>query len=264
MLDPREASLKELIFGSAFVVLLLAISIIFFFIVYQKRLLAERLRLQAVESDYQRQLLTSSVDVQEKERIRIGQDLHDEIGSSLSAIKMLVGQITMHNNESEELISTITQGIGNTINDVRNIANNLYPSVLAKFGLADALQYLINMLSAGNNLAIELDTDNSFELSFEYELAVYRIIQELANNALKHAKANHLIISVKSAENNLLLIVKDDGCGFDADKIRDLKQTGIGLKSIQTRISILQADLHITSKKDKGTAVEIKIPLINN
>lgn len=264
MLDPGETNLKELIFGGVFVVLLLAISIVVFFVVYQKRLLTERLRLQALESDYQRQLLSSSVEVQEKERMRIGQDLHDEIGSSLSAIKMLIGQIEATNDEGEALISTINQGLGNTINDVRNIANNLYPSVLAKFRLPDALRYLANLLSMGSSVVIELITDHSFNLSSEYELAVYRIVQELANNALKHANANHLLIRVTSADNYLFLLVKDDGGGFDANKVRDLKQSGIGLKSVQTRISILQADLHIMSESDQGTTVEIKIPLINS
>jgi len=241
--------------------LLLAISIVIFFVIYQKRLLSEQLRLQKLQDDYQRQLLTSSVDVQEKERIRIGQDLHDEIGSSLSAIKMLTNQLLIDDEESSQLISGIRDGLSNTINDVRNIANNLFPSVLSKFGLVDALQHLATILSAGSSVAIDLITEKTFALSFEYELAIYRILQELINNALKHANAKNLEIKLSQLGNNILLIVKDDGCGFDATTVSDLKYAGIGIKSIQTRVAILQAGMQIVSEKDKGTLIEITIPL---
>jgi len=261
MPEPQEADLKELIFGSVFVMLLLAISIIIFFVIYQRRLLAEQLRLQDLEGDYQKQLLASSIDVQEKERIRIGQDLHDEIGSSLSAIKMLANQIPQRDEESNYLVSGITQGLSNTIQDVRNISNNLFPSVLSKFGLADALQYLVTILSTGSAVTIDLHTDHAFTLSFENELAIYRIIQELVNNSLKHANAKKLAISLNQLENRLLLLVKDDGCGLDTDSIENLKQAGIGMKSIQTRIAILNAEMKIISEKDKGTTTEISIPV---
>jgi signal transduction histidine kinase len=258
--NPKEPELTVLIFGSVLVTLLLAISIVIFFVIYQKRLLNEQQRRQKLQDEYQRQLLTSSIDVQEKERIRIGQDLHDEIGSSLSAIKMLANQLPENDEESRQLVWEIKNGLSNTIGDVRNIANNLFPSVLSKFGLADALQYLVSVLSAGNTVAIDLVTDKAFALSFECELAIYRIIQELTNNALKHANAKNLAISLSQSENRLFLTVKDDGRGFDASTAMDLTQAGIGIKSIQARIAILQAGMKITSEKNRGTLIEINIP----
>ena len=251
----------ELIFGSVLVMLFLAISIVIFFVIYQKRLLKQQLHLQKLQDDYQRQLLSSSVDAQEKERVRIGQDLHDEIGSSLSAIKMLANQLSVSDEESGQLILGIKDGLSHTINDVRNIANNLFPSVLSKFGLTDALKYLVDVLSVGSAVVISFAGDNIPALNFEYELAIYRILQELINNALKHANATNLIIRLNQSGNKILLLVKDDGSGFDTVVATDLKQAGIGIKSIQTRLEVLQAQMKITSEKNKGTLVEISIPL---
>nr|WP_283770006.1 sensor histidine kinase [Mucilaginibacter sp. Bleaf8] len=241
--------------------LLLAIAIVTFFVIYQKRLLKEQRRLQKAKDDYQRQLLNLSITVQEKERIRIGQDMHDEIGSSLSAIKMLVNQLPENDPESDQLISGIKDGLSNTISDVRTIANNLFPSVLTKFGLADALQYQVNLLSAGNILAIDMICDAKFKLNFDYELAIYRILQELINNVIKHANAKSLFIRLNQTDESIFVTVKDDGCGFDTTRIADLKQAGIGIKSVQTRIAAMQAVLKIASEKNKGTVIEINIPL---
>lgn len=193
MHEPKEIALRELIFGGILMMLILAISIIIFFVVYQKRLLAQQLRLQQVQNDYQRELLTSSINAQEKERVRIG---HDEIGSSLSAIKMIVNQIQWHDEDSNKIVNGVKGILSNTINDVRNISINLYPSVLAKFGLADALQNLTTFLQDASTLKIDLITDEAFEIPYEKELAIYRIVQELANNTLKHAQAKKLIIEL--------------------------------------------------------------------
>lgn len=261
MSDPKETELQHLIFGSILVMLLLAVAIITFFIVYQKRLLKEQRRLQKVKDDYQRQLLGFSISIQEKERVRIGQDMHDEIGSALSAIKMLVNQLPNNDIESHQLISGIKNGLSNTISDVRTIANNLFPSVLAKFGLADALHHQVKVLSASNTLKIDMMIDAKFELNYEYELAIYRIMQELINNVINHANAKNLLIILNQTTECILATIKDDGCGFDAEIIEDLIQTGIGIKSIQTRVAAMQATLKITSKKNAGTLIEIHIPL---
>lgn len=261
MSDPKETELQHLIFGSILVMLLLAIAIIAFFVLYQKRLLKEQRRLQKVKDDYQIQLLGFSISIQEKERVRIGQDMHDEIGSSLSAIKMLVNQLPENDMESRRLIAGIKDGLSNTINDVRKIANNLFPSVLAKFGLADALRYHVNVLSASNTLKIDMAIDTKFDLSFEYELSIYRIIQELINNVINHANAKNLFITLNQTAEGILATVKDDGCGFDATITNDLIRTGIGIKSIKTRVAAMQAALKITSKENSGTLIEITIPL---
>jgi signal transduction histidine kinase len=261
MPDPKEIELKELIFGGVFIMLLLATAIVVFFVVYQKRLLAQQLRLQQIQNDYQLQLLTSSIDAQEKERVRIGHDLHDEIGSSLSAIKMMVNQIQWHDDESSHIVLGMKHVLTNTIQDVRNISMNLYPSVLAKFGLVDALQNLATVLSNASNLSVDLATDESFDLPYEKQLAIYRIVQELSNNALKHAQATELNIELKQTNGQLLLVVKDNGCGYDPSAFKAIKQSGIGLKSIEARTAILQANMQIISSKNLGTQIEINIPL---
>jgi signal transduction histidine kinase len=260
MFVPTEFHLKILLLGGVGVLFILALFTILFFFVYQKRLYTAQIHLKELENDYQRQLLSSSIAAQEKERSRIGQDLHDQIGSTLSAIKMLAGQIKTHDEENKNLVSNITHELTNTITDVRHTANNLFPSILSKFGFINALQHLGTLLSAGSDVAVNLFTDETYDLSFDYELAIYRIIQELANNALRHANPSTLDISLHRIDNELRLTVVDNGCGFDANRATVLEQSGIGLKSIRARVAIMQAQLKITSDPGRGTKVEIIIP----
>lgn len=261
MFDSKETELYQLISGSVLLMLLMAIAIVIFFIVYQKRLLNEQSRLQKIQNDYQRQLLNASIAVQEKERIRIGQDMHDEIGSSLSAISMLVSQLPQGQSAETQLVLRIKEGLRDIINDVRNISNNLFPAVLSRFGLADALQHLVDLLSLNNDLAIELDIDSKFKLSFDNELAIYRILQELINNVIKHADAKNLFIRLNQSNGNVHIIVRDDGCGFNITETSEMKHDGIGIKGIQARVAVMQADFQMVSGKNEGTIVEINIPI---
>jgi signal transduction histidine kinase len=259
--NPREAELHQLISGSVFLMLFMAIAIVIFFVVYQKRLLNEQRRLQKIQNDYQRQLLNASIAVQEKERIRIGQDLHDEIGSSLSAISMLISQLPQGQAAEVQLVLRIREGLSDIIKDVRNISNNLFPAVLSRFGLADALQHLADLLSCSHALAIELNIDSEFKLSFDNELAIYRILQELINNVIKHADARNLFIRLNQSNGNVLIIVRDDGCGFNIANISEMKHDGIGLKGIQARVAAMQADFKMVSGINEGTIIEINIPI---
>ncbi|RZK30166.1 MAG: hypothetical protein EOO61_19630, partial [Hymenobacter sp.] len=154
---PEELDLKLMIFGGILLILLLSASVIFFLLAYQKRLLAQQVRLQEVQTDYQRQLLASSIHAEEQERARIGHDLHDGIGSSLSTIKLLINQIQWHDEESHRIVGTVKEIISDTIQDVRSISHNLHPSVLSKFGLSEAIQNLVITVSEASGMEIRYD-----------------------------------------------------------------------------------------------------------
>lgn len=251
-----------MVFGCIMVILLLAISIVIFFIVYQKRLLAQQIKLQSVQHEYQRELLSSSIAAQEKERVRIGQDLHDEIGSSLSTIKLLINQLHYADPEKNPVIANIREILSNTIQDVKNISLNLYPSVLTKFGLAEGLQYLVTVLAQASPIIFSLEADDVTGLNYSEELAFYRIAQELSNNSIKHSGATNVSIKLSQSTTFIELSVSDNGQGFNYPELKGNGQNGIGLKSIEARKEMLKAEMRIDSSAGNGTCIVVRLPLL--
>ncbi|WP_177318696.1 sensor histidine kinase [Chitinophaga sancti] len=251
--------MKYMLFCGILVILFLAISVIIFFIVYQKRLLAQQIRLQSVQHEYQRELLTSSIAAQEKERVRIGHDLHDEIGSSLSTAKLLVNQLNHTDPEKEQLVNSVKEILSHTIQNLKNISLNLYPSVLTKFGLVEGLQYLVSVLSQASPLTFTFDADEISGLELQQELALYRIVQELVNNAIKHSGASDVHLELRQTARFIQLSVRDNGCGFDP---REAGKGGIGLKSIEARKEMLKAEMQIQSVPGEGTCIIVRLPVL--
>lgn len=257
--SPKELEMKYMLFGGIMVILFLAISVIIFFIVYQKRLLAQQIRLQSVQHEYQRELLSSSIAAQEKERVRIGHDLHDEIGSSLSTAKLLVNQLQHTDPEKEHLVNSVKEILSHTIQNLKNISLNLYPSVLTKFGLVEGLQYLVSVLSQASPLTFTFEADEIIGLELQQELALYRIVQELVNNAIKHSGASEVQIELRQTERFIQLSVRDNGCGFNT---QDAGKGGIGLKSIEARKEMLKAEMQIASIPGEGTCIIVRLPVL--
>jgi two-component system NarL family sensor kinase len=259
-----DSEVVALLFTGIVVMLLLALALVAFFLIYQKKLVSQQLTLQTLQSAYQKELLVATIEAEERERQRIGSDLHDEIGSSLSAAKMLMSQVAeseVIGTKEHETITLIQDILRNSLQDVRNISQNLHPAVLARFGLAQALHNLgllcTDAFAGGVAVQVEFDT----VLPQSHELAIYRIVQEVLNNALKHAQATHVTISLQQQAQRLTLTVEDDGRGFDYAKAGKSKTAGLGLKSLAARVSLLDAALHLESAPGRGTRVQIDIPL---
>lgn len=255
MRTPEEVTFESILFGGVLTALALGVALVVFFVVYQRKLLAQQMRLQQIESAYQKELLAASIRAQEAERERIGHDLHDEIGSALAAVKLLVNQIAAGASDAESRARAAGEMLGQTVHEVRHVAHNLYPAVLTKFGLPDALHHLVAVLAEASQTEFELDVDDVDLLPPDQALAVYRMAQELAHNALKHARATAVRIGLKQVAGQLRLGVADNGRGFDYAAARE--GAGLGLKSVEARASLLQADLRVHSAPGAGTRVEI-------
>ena len=266
MASPAEITFGQLLFIAIGVMLLAAGALLLFLVTYQKRLLRQQLHLRTTEAAYQQQLLTAVIDAQERERERIGRDLHDGIGSTIAMAKMLVNRLeTTHASEDNAgLLALVKEIMSTAVQDIRSVSHSLYPAVLARFGLADALQHLVDVCNETATLAIELDIDYPHPLALAQELALYRICQELIHNALKHAHgATKLTVQLHQSAALLTLAVADDGCGFAAvppGSPRPVAE-GIGLRSIDVRVQMLQAHLRHESAPGKGTAIVIELPL---
>nr|WP_230687986.1 sensor histidine kinase [Hymenobacter ruricola] len=243
--------------------LLLAAALVAFFLLYQRKLVSQQLALQTIRGAYQREVFAAAIEAEERERQRIGNDLHDEIGSSLSAAKMLMAQLedsVSTTAKEQEVVVLVQSIIGNSLQDIRNISQNLHPAVLARFGLSQALHNLGRVCTEAFPHGVEVQVELAAPLPYAHELALYRIVQELINNALKHARASRVVVQLAPQPAGLVLTVADDGCGFDLAHVQASNAGGLGLKSLAARVSLLDAALHLETAAGQGTRVRVTVP----
>lgn len=218
-------------------------------------------RIRQFRTKQQAQLKTM-IATQEEERRRISRDLHDDIGTRLSALKLFVS--TFKSNlqkqnyaETEALAKSTEELIDEAIRDVRVMLTNLSPGILEEFGYITAVEGLVNKINETKVVDIKLVVFGiNQRFSKEYELALYRITQELINNVLKHAKAKRALLQVGYRNGNIILMMEDEGRGFDVTRHKE----GYGLKNIEARAKLLHGTMNIDSLPGNGTSVLIEIP----
>ena len=203
------------------------------------------------------------IEGQEKERMRVSQELHDGLGQLFTAIKLNLQQIRASiPNSSEnallEGVEMLESNIGVAITEVKNISRNLMPDVLWQFGLKPAIEDLIDKLKASTdvNLSLEMVKMNN-RFSNDLEKALFRICQELINNSIRHGKSENIYVQFINHENTIMLMVEDDGVGFDLSQV----SSGSGLQNIRSRVEVFEGLVEIDSSVGKGTVTTIEIPL---
>jgi signal transduction histidine kinase/ligand-binding sensor domain-containing protein len=202
------------------------------------------------------------VAIQEDERKRISRDLHDDVGTKLSALKLFLTslreKVSTHGDaEADALATTTEKFIGETMSDVRALLANLSPSVLEEFGYIVAVEGLINKLNETRRACFKLSVFGMGQrLKPAYELALYRITQELINNVVKHAGAHSVSLQIGQRDERIILMIEDDGKGFDAS----LKTGGYGIKNLTARCKLMHGSMTIDSRPGLGTSVLIEIP----
>jgi len=235
--------------------MLLAGGLVVFFITYQKRMLAKQLEVNRIKQDQQKEILKNTIQAQEKERKRIAQDLHDEVGAMLSVVKLNVGRIERQTeNKAAELAGETKSFLDEVITQVRGISRSLLPPSLEKLGLYNAVQELANWVNKSDQVKIECwKSGEPFRLDIKVELAIFRIVQELVNNAIKHSGGDCIYIDVRYRE-SVALVIRDNGEGFDLGKMLN---TGLGLKNLESRAEVIGARFKMKSAPGKGTVAII-------
>lgn len=258
--QPEEAvALKVIIIGMV-VIFLLSLSVIIFFILYQRRLLAQQEKHQKIESDYQKELLKTSIISQEEERSRIAKELHDDVGAMLTTTKLYFGQITpeLPPEELQGIAEKMSSFFDDMIRSVRSISQDLRPVVLEKLGLVEATQSLVQTINDSGKIKVRFKNTTIKTITKSKELNLYRIIQELITNTLKHAEASAIYVELKNEKNSLIILYEDDGKGLKQKNL--LHKKGLGLKNIESRLSVLSGKIHFF-KKSSGMKVKIIVPV---
>jgi signal transduction histidine kinase len=262
-MSPESNSIIFVYFIGTLGMVLLALSLFFFFVTYQKRMLKKQLELNETKAKQQEEILRNTISAQEKERKRIAQDLHDEVGAMLSVVKLNVGRIEKKSEEAvaKGLAVETKTYLDEVITQVRRISRSLLPPSLEKLGLFFALEELANWVNKSEQLKIVCwKSGEQFRFDPKKELAVFRIIQELLNNAIKHSGAGTIYIKSRFSPNNKLMIsVTDNGKGF---KIEEKMVTGLGLKNLESRTQLIGANFKLKSVPGKGTTAIIYLDII--
>ncbi|MHC2990726.1 histidine kinase [Pontibacter sp. HJ8] len=249
------------------VMLLLVAGIIVFVVRYHKRLVAHHEHLRHLQEIRQRQLLEAALEAQESERRRVARDLHDEVGGMLALVRLNIGQLGGQPAPSVGASDTAVRAkqlLDEAIGSVRRISHDLMPVVLEKLGLIQAIRSMAHSIPPGSGLEIKFTHSQDYErLQARQELLLFRILQELLNNSLKHAGASVITIDLQKNGPEVRLTYTDNGKGFAyAPASQDTPgATGLGLKNLQSRVSLLQGTFAYNSAQGAGIKAEIVIPI---
>jgi len=236
---------------------LLAGAVVIFFFFYQKKVLHQQLQLSEVETAHREELLHSNIEQVESERHRIATDLHDELGGIFSTLKLKINHLDSAENK-EQILSESRDIIDAGIASVRRISHSMTPPGLEMFGLADALTSLCQKTNSPQ-LNVDFISPEDFpRLEGKVELGLYRIAQELLNNAMRHAAASKITLYLSRSEGEICFEYTDDGKGFDLTILQSRK--GLGLKNIEARANHLNATIAWYTQPGNGLKTIVKVP----
>jgi len=218
----------------------------------------------SISRDRLRLLARRVVNVQEQERRRISRELHDEAGQALTALKISLGIIQKGlagdypdiNAQVHQAIHTTDQ----TMEQIRRLAQGLHPPVLEKLGLAIAAEALCADFAKQANLDIRTDIRSIPDLDSQSAISLYRVLQEGLTNAVKHANPSVITVSLSMEEDEVMLVISDDGQGFKASEQISSTSSGLGLAGMQERVELLGGKFQIDSELGLGTLITARIP----
>lgn len=242
--------------GTAFLV----VSFILLVIYNSNKLLQQKRKLQEAELNYQKDLLYAVIDSQEKERQRIGMDLHDEVGSSLSSLRMVMeGFIEkVKDTSGADLFCTQSKTIiDDVITNVRTISHDLSPLGKGTYDFTDALKDLQDRINLSGKIHMEADIQSPClnRLNTIHSLALYRVFTELINNTIKHAQATRIVLSILETEKNFNFNYTDNGIGIQKDPATH--KPGIGMRNIESRLRMIGSDFTFKEAGARGFGISI-------
>lgn len=239
-----------LLFGGAIVLLVVSL-------LYTALYLRQQKRLALREQELEKQRFRLVLQGEERERSRLARELHDGLGQLLAAAKLQLGLAVGGNAPAFEKAQQLLE---ETVMEVRSISHNLMPMSLASNGLSAALQQLFEKVQAPGKLELEVHMEADFaRFDPAAQTAIYRVVQEVLHNMVKHADASRIVVDIQEDGEELLVSIADNGKGFDTDLIKQSK--GMGWENLYTRVGLLDGDLEVNSKPGRGTLVFAGIPL---
>ncbi len=266
LLQVRDDNVVTALLGGTFAMLALAIGLVVFIIFHQRRVIRYQMTLQKMEEEQQVILLNATIKLQEEERQRLAADLHDDAGPLLATARLYLNENLVNLDKSTQLqhVSSAKSIIDDAIQLIRNISHSLMPPTLKNFGLESAVTDLFQKIGgAGTINATCRFHDYDMRLEMEQEQIIFRIIQELINNILKHSNSSFVHITQNANEERFFIHIHHDGMGLVQADFEKLTKSsgGLGLKNIQSRLKVLNGKI-LFEKDDSDTYYKITIELV--
>lgn len=257
----------DIVLAYLVVILILGFFVIFiiiYILIFQRRQTQNRQDKAAMQAAFQQEILQTQLEVQNLTMQQLGRELHDNIGQLLSVLRINLNVLEeMVEDEGTKVqIAESNQIVEQTIADVRALTKSLDGDFVKDFGLIDSLSHELQRIRKTRRYQTEIITSGTaYSLGYQHEIVLFRIAQEVINNALKHAAATTLHVSVGYEPTNFGITIKDNGKGFDYEGImrNELSKSGAGLRNIQRRAELIGGKCVVESKINEGTTVCIKI-----
>lgn len=246
----KTLDINLLLICGTLILFLLAVSVVVFIYLYRKRLWQQQTAMRNMHTKLQLDILQSNIEALETERQRFAADLHDEIGGKLATLRLTLSQLQKHGDDTGQIQQLATRSkeiIDTMIATVRRVSHNLLPPSLELFGLASAIEELSAWINTSS--AIKVVTDYRLQqipLDQKKQLALYRIIQELISNTIRHAHASEIYVALLPGARDIKLIYNDDGRGFDLSQKNGF--TGLGFKNIENRVKLIRGKVNYRSE----------------
>ncbi|MES2487224.1 MAG: histidine kinase [Bacteroidota bacterium] len=242
---------------------LMVVSFILIYIRNQNKILQQRQQMQQAALAHQKELLQVVIESQEEERIRIGRDLHDDVGAAISNLRLIIEMFkpVTADEDYTQFIKSSKGIIDKMMTDVRHISHNLSPTALTYYGLAFAIEEQCTNINQSGKLKIDFKNDAKpalEKITMPVATALYRVLEELLNNTLKHARAGISTLNFTQINNTLVIEYSDNGVGMDDQGVKK----GIGLHNIESRLTVINADFSIETSPGNGFYIKITYPLL--
>ncbi|MEO8413430.1 MAG: ATP-binding protein [Ginsengibacter sp.] len=216
---------------------------------------------------FDKELFETQLEIQEQTLKNISQEIHDNIGQGLSLAKLNINTMDVTNVESlPDKIITSRHLITKAIQDLRDLSKSLHTDYVSELGLVPSVEYELGMIQKTGNYIVELETNGKqYRFDDQQELIMFRIVQEILHNIIRHAKATSIRVLFDFQPGSIFLQIADNGIGFDASQLNDknYKGFGLGLRNMYNRAKIINADFKLISTLDKGTTVTLALSLNN-
>ncbi|MBS0030772.1 sensor histidine kinase [Chitinophaga sp. 22321] len=226
---------------------------------YKKKQDAYLHQLKLMKEDYDKQLMWSQIEMQEEAFAHLGQELHDDIGQLLSSTKLLINVTQRSMNEIPDTLQTAEETLTTAIQHLRALSKSFSRQWLDQFSLIENLKAEVERINTSRAIEVKFTHEMMvLPLQAEPQIILFRIIQEAIQNCIKHARPQVIDISIREAAQQLILIIADDGSGFDK---AGMSSIGMGIRNMQHRTNLLGGDIRWEVTTAGGTAVLITLPL---
>jgi two-component system, NarL family, sensor kinase len=265
MQDPNQQIYFVILMGTLLAFLLVGFIMAMFFF-YQRRRNKQERELIRLREEYEQEVLRSQLEIQESTMKTIAQELHDNVGQSLSVIKLWMSMAPISpDHEAYEGVQNSKEMLQKVIGDMADLTKSLHTDRIADIGLSEAIKFDLASIRRAGVLKIQFEVKgDEFHFPDQKSIFIFRMYQEMMNNIIKHSNATHVNVSLfYSGSDTFIMQIRDDGVGFDVNEKKGSgsASSGLGLKSMRNRAKMIGADLKIQSEPGTGTTVFVSVPL---